>query len=149
MEPSEQYGGFKGKFGLITLQSFWAGVAELLASPLHIELQNHGPHVAMVISRNTIGVEEPAGDMTVKQAAKHWRVNERDPSSDSPPIEIRASFVTNAPADFPATDVNAGDYFRDRAAAFGASGTDDLKVAWFFTYHKMPPDQAQAYLARP
>lgn len=150
MKPALQYGGFRGKFGLISLQAFWAGNAELVTSSLKIQCDESR---SKVISRDSSGVEEPGSDLTIPAAAKYFgedgAINVADPSIDSSPIEIRANYITNAPTDFPAVQVNAGDYLTAYKAAFGSEGSTDAKVAWLVKFHApITAQEAAAYLSK-
>jgi hypothetical protein len=152
MVPALQYGGFQGKFGLISLQKFWAGNLALVESQLKIQCNLAK---AKVIARDNAGNENPVEDKTIKAAAKHFGdftngpINTADPRFDSPPIEIRADYITNAPADYPAVQVNVGEYMSAYDTAFGPSGSTDQQVAWLVKFHApITAQQAAAYLGQ-
>jgi len=152
MRPADNYGGFQGKYGLISLQKFWAGNTTLANSSLKIECN---AKTAKVIARDNLGIENQVADLNIKAAAKHFGdptegpINTADPRFDSPPIEIRADYITNAPADYPAVQVNAGDYLTAYSVAFGPSGSPDQQVAWLVEFHApITAQQAAAYLGQ-
>lgn len=146
--PAAQFGG-NGKVGLISLQKFWAFNNELVKSPLKIQFATNS---AKVISRNQGSLtEDTPNDETIQWAASHWHANTADPSIDSPPIEIRANYTTNAPASHVAEQANVGSLAESYHAAFGPGGTQDQQVAWLtsnFTKPPISPSEALAYLTK-
>ncbi len=142
--PAHQFGG-DGKVALITLQQFWAGNDELVVSPLKIQ---YATNTGKVISRDNVKNEYPAGDLTIHEAAKQWDVNTADPSVDSPPLEIRANYTTNAPKSFVAEQVNVGDLLGQYHGAFGPTGNTAMQTAWLVNFFGMPETAAAAYLGK-
>ena len=140
MNQALQYGG-NGKVGLISLQKFWKLNSDLVASPLKIQ---YATDSGKVISRDTAKVEEPAGDLTIRAAAKHFGVNTADPSIDSPPIEIRANYTTNAPASHVANQANVGEL---ADGYYAAKSTDEL-AAWLTKFFGMSASDAAAYASK-
>lgn len=157
--PALQYGGKVG-INLISLMQFLSGNSRLVGDPLQIE---YATGSGVVISRDTSGTEEPGANLTIRAALKHFGIDGYDPSTDSPPIEIRATYVpwgvggtelTSTPAPGPvqasshiAKNVNAADYLSAYLAAF-ADGVDlQPKVDFLVKAHGMTPEVATARLA--
>lgn len=158
--PAIEYGGGPG-IGLISIMTFLKAVNRL-EGDLEIE---YATGSMQAISRETNGVEEPAGNKNMRAAEKHFGIDGYDPRYDSPPIEIRATFtpysvlggtdLTSTPAPGPiasnsheAVMVNAADYFREHDAAFYPEpGDQTAQLAWLMKWHHMTSSEAAEFLA--